>query len=127
MTTSSEMDLDSVKEVLVYHAVVDYIKNLKKSATPETSLMVMSSSYGQEFGGYKTIIYSMKKWHEVTVEGMKKYITEKYAEILKTEKEFKWHQEEVVPNMLYVYNFYTKSDNYWNISTSRLNYHEICN
>ena len=87
----------------------------------------MSSSYGQEFGGYKTIIHSMKKWHEVTVEGMKKYITEKYAEILKTEKEFKWHQEEVVPNMLYVYNFYAKSDNFCNISTSRLNYHEICN
>ena len=63
MATSSEMDLDSVKEVLAYHAVVDYIKNLKKSATPETSLIVMLSGYGQEFGGYKTIIYSIKNGH----------------------------------------------------------------
>ena len=77
MATSSQMELDLAKEVLVYHAVVDYIKTLEKIPTPEISLKVMSSGYGPEYGSYKIVIYSMKKWHGVTVEGMKKYITEK--------------------------------------------------
>ena len=114
--------MDLAKEVLVYHAIVDYIKTIEKIATPESSLCVMLSGYGQERGGYKIIKYSMKKWQGVTVEGMKKYVTEKYADILKTEKEFQCCSETIVPNMLYLYNLYTKCED-GRVGTTRLNYH----
>ena len=53
MATSLQMELDLTKEVLVYHAVVEYIKALKSIATSDGDLMVMSSGFGQKFGGFK--------------------------------------------------------------------------
>ena len=82
----------------------------------------MSNGCGQECGSYKIIIYSMKKWQGVTVEGMKKYITEEYGDILKTEKVFQWCSEAIILNKLYLYNFYTKCED-GRVGATRLNYH----
>ena len=57
MATSLQTELDLAKEVLVYHTVVEYIKALKSMATSDGDLMVMSSRFGQEFGGFKIVIY----------------------------------------------------------------------
>ena len=123
MATSLQTELDLAKEVLVYHTVVEYIKALKSMATSDGDLMVMSSRFGQEFGGFKIVIYSVKKWHNITVQRMKNYITEKYADIVKTKKEFNWCTEEVVPDMLYLYHFHTNTDpSASSVSTSRLVY-----
>ena len=124
MATSLQTELDLAKEVLVYRAVVEYIKALKSMATSDGGLMVMSSGFGQEFGRFKIVVYSVKKWHKITVQRMKNYITEKYADIVKTKKEFKWCTEDVVPDMLYLYNFHTNTDpSAPGVSTLRLVYH----
>ena len=126
MATSLQTELDLAKEVLVYHAVVECIKALKSMATSDGDLMVMSSGFGQEFGRFKIVIYSVKKWHNITVQGMKNYITEKYVDIVKTKKEFNWYTREALPDMLYLYNFYTNTDpSAPSVTTSKLVYHSL--
>ena len=53
---------------------------------------------------------------------MTKYITEKCSDILKLEKDFNSHKEEVIPGEMYLYNFFTKTET-GDKKNTRLNFH----
>ena len=122
MATSSQMAGDTVKEILMYHNFKESLKTLESVGSPSNKLYIMSSGFVQNRTSFKLIIYACQKWEAVTVEGMKKHISEKYKDMLKYDKEFKSSVEEVVPHMLFNYMFYCESIHDPE-ATSKLCYH----
>ena len=74
---------EASKHVLVYQSVVEYIKFLERTPLPSGALYIISSGYQCESNSFTITIYSCKHWGNTTFVGMKRYIEEKYEEILK--------------------------------------------
>ena len=115
MATFSEKEVKLAKEVMIYHQIAEYLKTYEAVATEESKRLVMASGFSQADKEFTIIAYLMKQIKSKEADDLTTYIREKYNFFVGAEEHqttnFKWHQEEVVPGLLYKYYFWKKAKN----------------
>ena len=123
MATSSQMaEEDMAKEVLVYHAFVEFVKALEAIRSGYSS-KIMSTSYNQGHNSLSFGVYLTGRLGKNNINAIAEYVSQKYYDNLKTWKKFDSVEETVIPGTLYNYRFYTKTENDSKMK-STLQYHE---
>ena len=99
------------KEVELYQEIKTYMIELNREATNELAkLYVIASAYECNLEHFVIVIYAARRWKNFLLDGLCKYIKEKYQEKIggfTIPCEFKAFQ--VIPGHLYSYRYYIRS------------------
>ena len=111
MQKIKENEDKTAKEIELYHEIKRYIALLNEEATIEQAkLYIISSAFECLLDEFVIIAYAAKRWKNILVDGLAKYIEEKYQEKLERwTMPCEYTVSEVIPGMLYAYRYYIQS------------------
>ena len=113
------------KGIELFNFLKYYVDILNKEETCEQErLNVVATGLACEVKHFCFIIYAAKSWPNFLVDGLAKYVEEKYDEIVQRWTiPCEYMVTEVVPSHLYVFRFLIDSKH--ELYTSMLNYHNL--
>ena len=108
----AEVEADkTAKEIELFHHIKTYVILLNKEASIEQSkLYISASAYECTLDSFNIVIYAAKKWKNFLLDGLGKYIEEKYQEIIDGWTiPCEYMAIEVIPGLLYSFKYYIRS------------------
>ena len=100
------------EEKALYHILKEYLNVINCAATHEQArLDIVASGFELNLDDFVFVVYVSKRWRNFVVDGLSKYVEEKYHENVQTNqsKTCTWIWTEIIPSNLHCYPYYIHS------------------